>query len=298
MSLYNPRIDFAFKKLFGSEENQDILLAFINSILNTDPPIEQILLLNPYQPGSLPRDKTVILDVRAQDTAGRLYNIEMQVSDEVQYDQRALYYWSKLYQNQLKKGENYRDLKKAISIHILNFDLFHNEAGYHHIFRMMHVNSKRQYFEEMELHFIELQRFRQEHHSPCNALDRWAAFLSRAQEYDSADLPPEWEEDPQIVRAFNALATLSLNEEERALYEAREKWWMDEGVILDATLQKGIEQGIEQGVVQGRTEGAALTVRTIARKLLAAGQSLATVEAVTGCSQEVLRALQKSSSEG
>ena len=42
MSLYNPRIDFAFKKLFGSEANQDILLAFINSILNTDPPIEQI----------------------------------------------------------------------------------------------------------------------------------------------------------------------------------------------------------------------------------------------------------------
>ena len=71
MSLYNPRIDFAFKKLFGSEANQDILLAFINSILNTDPPIEQIQRLNPYQPGSLPRDKTVILDVRAQDTAGR-----------------------------------------------------------------------------------------------------------------------------------------------------------------------------------------------------------------------------------
>ena len=34
MQFLNPRTDFAFKKIFGSAESKDILLSFLNAILN------------------------------------------------------------------------------------------------------------------------------------------------------------------------------------------------------------------------------------------------------------------------
>lgn len=50
-------------------------------------------------------DKFSILDVKATDEQGKLYNIEMQIINQVYYCQRALYYWSKLYTSQLAQGD-------------------------------------------------------------------------------------------------------------------------------------------------------------------------------------------------
>ncbi|CAN5257669.1 hypothetical protein BH10PSE19_BH10PSE19_01860 [soil metagenome] len=78
MSSLNPRVDFAFKKLFGSEGNQDILLAFINAVITPKVPLEKIIFLNPYNSKEHQYDKYSILDVKAVDENGQQYNIEMQ----------------------------------------------------------------------------------------------------------------------------------------------------------------------------------------------------------------------------
>ncbi len=48
MCKINPRIDIAFKKLFGSEENKDLLISLINSVLPETEQIKSIVLENPY----------------------------------------------------------------------------------------------------------------------------------------------------------------------------------------------------------------------------------------------------------
>ena len=103
MSIYNPRVDFAFKKLFASDLLS--LTALINAILPEDEHLTQVTLLNPFNERSFSKDKLSVLDIQAMDALGRYYNIEMQITDEVCYSQRVLYYWSKLYSGQLKKGE-------------------------------------------------------------------------------------------------------------------------------------------------------------------------------------------------
>lgn len=76
MCVINPRVDFAFKKLFGSEENKDLLIALLNAILELPVPVSEVVLLNPYSLASYLAGKMSILDIKAQDQAGRWYNVE------------------------------------------------------------------------------------------------------------------------------------------------------------------------------------------------------------------------------
>ena len=121
MNDINPRVDIAFKKIFGVAENKDLLISLVNSIVGEEDQVSEVTLLNPYNAKNFKKDKLSILDIKATGKDGKRFNIEMQVSDEEDYDKRALYYWAKLYSDQLKTSEDYGTLCKAIGIHILNF---------------------------------------------------------------------------------------------------------------------------------------------------------------------------------
>ena len=246
MTILNPRVDFAFKKLFGSEENKDILISFINSVVSKDDQVIDVILLNPYNNKEHQSDKLSILDIKATDERGRQYNIEMQITDQVYYNQRALYYWSRLYTSQLQEGDAFGDLKKTISINVLNFDYFDEEPTYHNVFKVLHAESHKSYFEDLELHFIELHKFDDEAGPIKTTLDRWAKFLKKAHRYDKATFPEELRVEPAIEKAFFSLNTLSLDKDEREIYEARLKWLRDEDAALQKAHEKGIEQGIEK----------------------------------------------------
>src|SRR5579872_2922088 len=115
----NPKIDIAFKKIFGVEENTDLLISLINSIVSEEDQVSEVTLLNPYNAKNFRDDKLSILDIKAVGQHGKRFNIEIQITDEADYDKRALYYWTKLYTEQLKTSEKYSLLSKSIGIHIL-----------------------------------------------------------------------------------------------------------------------------------------------------------------------------------
>jgi len=121
MTKINPRVDIAFKKLFGVEEHKDLLISLINAIVSQDDQVKSIKLLNPHNPQNYKSEKLSILDVKAEGHNGKRFNIEIQMTDHADYDKRALYYWAKLYTEQLEPGHDYSKLNKAIGIHILNF---------------------------------------------------------------------------------------------------------------------------------------------------------------------------------
>jgi len=286
MLILNPRVDFAFKKLFGSEENKDILISFINAVVSKDDRVVDVVLLNPYNNKEHRSDKLSILDIKATDECGRQYNIEMQLTDQVHYNQRALYYWSKLYTSQLQEGDAFSDLKKTISINILNFNYFDAEPAYHNVFKILHAESHKSYFEDLELHFIELNKFDDNLANIKTTLDRWANFLKKASYYDQDTFPQELKSEPAIVKAFLSLSTLSFDKEEREIYEARLKWLRDE----DAALQKAREtrqmEGIKQGIQQG--------IQGVALRQLKRGASIDMVVADTGLTCEEVIELQRS----
>ena len=158
----SPKVDIAFKKIFGVEENKDLLISLINSIVSEEDQVKDVTLLNPYNPKSFKKDKLSILDVKAEGLDGKRFNIEIQISDEADYDKRALYYWAKLYTEQLQVAQDYSTLSKAIGIHILNFTSIPETKNYHNIFHIKEKNTGLLYFKDLELHTIELNKFTQD----------------------------------------------------------------------------------------------------------------------------------------
>ncbi|KOR28022.1 transposase, partial [Achromatium sp. WMS2] len=78
--LINPRVDFAFKKIFGSEENKDLLIALLNAILELKAPITAVVLKNPYSLAAYRTGKMAVLDIKACDASGRWFYVEMQIN--------------------------------------------------------------------------------------------------------------------------------------------------------------------------------------------------------------------------
>jgi predicted transposase/invertase (TIGR01784 family) len=258
MEKISPRVDVAFKKIFGVEENKDLLISLINSILGKEDQVLDITLLNPYNPQNFRQDKLSILDIKAKGIDGKRFNIEIQISDEADYDKRALYYWAKLYTEQLKVAQDYSTLAKAIGIHILNFTSIPEAENYHNVFHITEKENGFAYFKDLELHTIELNKFTCDSSEELqdivaktrNALDMWLTFLTRHDLLKADKLPKELDND-KLKKALKVLDVLNFSEEERELYEDHLKWLRIEANTLKKTAEKAKEEGIAEGIEKG-----------------------------------------------
>jgi len=282
----NPRVDLAFKKIFGTIENKDLLIAFINSIVRPEDKVADIEVINPYNERSFKDDKLSILDIKAKDAMGHYYNIEVQITDEQDYDKRALYYWAKLYAGQLKKTHHYGDLKKAIGIHVLNFLSIPDEPNYFNHYEMLNTASLKPYFKDIQMYTIELNKFEKGTKDDLTkmlakvktALDRWAAFLTRSYDLNKDDLPEEMD-DENIKAALDVLDTMNFTGKERDEYEGRLKWLMIEA----NTLEKAKKDGIEEGRAEGRAE--------VAKRMLQDRMSIKVISRATGLTEVEIKRL-------
>ena len=158
MQKLNPLVDFAFKKLFGVEENKDILIDLINAVVSKADYVVDVEIKNPYNAQSFRTDKLSILDIKALSKNNKWYNIEMQIMNQDYYDAHALYYWSRVYTNQLVSGINYSNLQKTISINFLNFNCL-SEVDYHNTYKLKNIKNNNDYgVDHLEIHFIELKK--------------------------------------------------------------------------------------------------------------------------------------------
>jgi predicted transposase/invertase (TIGR01784 family) len=128
MIFINPKTDFAFKKIFGSEQSKGILISFLNGILYAgDAIIQDLTILNPYQAPKILGIKASYLDVKAQLNNGNWVIIEMQVLNVEGFEKRVLYNATKTYAAQLNKGDQYEVLNPVIALTITDFEMFQND---------------------------------------------------------------------------------------------------------------------------------------------------------------------------
>src|SRR5216683_2249666 len=132
----DPKVDYAFKKVFGSTTNIDLLISLINAVLGL-PAGQQIIALeirNPFNEKETADDKLSVLDIKARDATGRLFHIEMQMVAPQHFRNRVLYYWARVYAEQMAEGTEFRDLCPTISICFVNSRLFPQVSAYHQRF--------------------------------------------------------------------------------------------------------------------------------------------------------------------
>lgn len=222
----DPKVDFAFKCLFGSEANKDILIGLLRSVLKLD--IREVEILNPYNAKDAPDDKLSILDVKARLADGTLINVEMQMVVNADYPERSLYYWAALYTSQLKSGEQYERLARTVSIHIVNGQLFPGVAGYHQEFEIRaKEHPELRLTDRFSMHTIELAKVKLKVEEVASPLDQWCYFFKHADELE-ADSMPVTLNDGAVRRAMEALKIMFQTDRERELYLGREKQARDE----------------------------------------------------------------------
>jgi predicted transposase/invertase (TIGR01784 family) len=303
MEKISPRVDIAFKKIFGVEENKDLLISLINSIVGPQDQVTDILLLNPYNSQNFLNDKLSVLDIKAKGIDGKRFNIEIQISDEGDYDKRALYYWAKLYGEQLQASGEYQSLCKAIGIHILNFTSIFEKEKYHNFFHITEKETGLPYFTDLELHTIELKKFSSNNEDlndivlkVKNSLDRWVAFLTRHELLPKDRLPPNLN-DSSLRKALTVLEVMNFTDAERNAYEEHLKWLRIEASTLKKYQEKSRAEGMAEGMVKGREEGIAegqnLKAKLIAQALISEGMSFDKIVSITNLSLEELAKLKK-----
>jgi len=289
MCKINPRVDFAFKLVFGKEENKDILLSLLNSILEDyqDSPIKDIELLNPYNQKEFEKDKLTILDIKARNEKGEYYNIEVQVADQYYYYMRALYYWARLYSSQIGESGKFWDLKRTVCINILNFEALKEQKKYHNVYRLKEVTDNTEFTNLEEIHFIELEKFTKALPDLKKTLDRWIYFLKHAENYTEKTLPESLKKYEPIEKASKIMDRISLSDEERALYDSRLKILRDEEGAIETAKLKGREEGKIEGIREGKIEEKI----AIARNLLAMNLDIKQIVKATGLSKEKIEKL-------
>jgi predicted transposase/invertase (TIGR01784 family) len=153
-----PINDFAFKKTFGTAENRGALTSLLNAILTPKSPIVDVTITNPFNLQDFHDDKLSILDIKAVDREGAIYDVEMQLAVSASLTQRIVYYACELYADQLQTGTDYARLCPVYSIWIINGVLWPDAAPVHHAFRLTDGKSGRVLNETLEIHTIELER--------------------------------------------------------------------------------------------------------------------------------------------
>lgn len=268
MIFINPKTDFAFKKIFGSEQSHEILVSFLNGILyGGDDVVQSVDIINPYQAPRIRGMKETFLDVKATISGGQTVIIEMQVLNVKGFEQRVLYNAAKAYSTQLSIGDDYTLLNPVIALTITDFEMFKNLDAV--ISRFVLKEKERlsdHAIDGLELVFVELPKF----HKPLSEVNdltaKWIYFLQNARQLES--IPQSMESIPAIQQAFTVANQASLSQEELEDLESREMFIHDQRNAIALGLEQGRAEGLEQGRIEGLQEGLEQAKATLARRLL------------------------------
>jgi predicted transposase/invertase (TIGR01784 family) len=261
MKFVDPKTDIAFKKIFGNEAHKNVLIEFLNEMLELEYPIADVSIANSYQPPTIFGLKETALDIKATDTEGRQFIVEMQVEKELAFAKRALYYSSKAYSQQLKRTEKYHQLKPVIFLGILDFTLFDHESP---LSRHLILNTQNMAHDlkDLEFNFIELPKFTLKEAELETVTDKWIYFLQQAPNLDHI---PTNSNTPALQQAYQIAEQHGWTAEELDAYEAQ-------GLKLGKA-RNAMETAHLDGKVEGKIE--------VAKTMLSEGFDAATVARIT-----------------
>lgn len=284
----SPKLDVVFQALFGEVGNESITKGFLETILERK--IDSIdLSRNPILRREFKDEKLGVLDIIAKLDENEICNIELQIVDKKNIIERILYYWSRLYSRQIKSGEDYKILQKAIVILITDFKIENlEELDYHSRWKIMEDKQGKKIIltQKLEIDIIELPKIIGKEKEQDNLLD-WLYFLENPK---SERVTEKMKENENLKEAVKKLDNLSEDEKMQRIADLRQKAIMDEKAIyekgLEIGIEKGIQRGMEKGIEKGIMEGSQKEKIEIAKKMLELKIDKETIAKATGLTEQ------------
>jgi len=254
MRFINPKTDYAFKKIFGSEQSHDVLISFLNAILyDGDRAIKDLEILNPYLAPRIRGVKATYLDVKAKLDNDTTVIIEMQVLNIEGFEKRILYNAAKAYSTQLGVGQDYTLLDPVIALTITDFEMFPEMTQLISRFILKEKDFLIDYpIYDIELVFVELPKFHKEVAGLKTLADKWLYFLKCARQLDV--VPESMNLIPEIKQAFEMANEVNLTLEQIEDMEMQEMFIHDQRNAIKKALNQGRQEGREEGREEGKLE--------------------------------------------
>ena len=276
---FTARNDYAFKKLFGAEENQDIMIEFISLVTQLSKnDFDDVRIENSEYIPRFYNDKTGRLDIKIRLNDGRKINVEMQNTYFDYYPKRSIFYCSKLIHEHFMSGFQYAQLKKCIAINILNSP-FKLSRKVHSIYQIRETEEQTLLDELFEIHFLDLTKLQKDN---LTSLEKWLMFIKTDSKEERAVLS---QGNPIMAKANKVMDIFYMDEQERERYEAAWEYESDRLSMISESERKGIEQGKSLGLAEGEARGSRQAKLETARNLLQFGLSVENIAQATGLSQ-------------
>ena len=258
----DPKIDLAFKRVFG--EHANLLKSFLNAMLPLaeDAQIDSLEYLTPEQVPELPGlFKNSIVDVKCRDTQGRTFIVEMQMLWSTSFEQRILFAASQAYVKQLRSGQDYAGLQPVYALALTNQIFDRQTDQFYHHYQIVNLQNPKRVLKGLEFVFVEIPKFKAKTRTDRLMQAKWLRFLSEVGNSDTA-LDIELQQDPDIAQALKLVEVGGYSEMELEAYHIHmDKSRIESTVITDAKaegraegLHEGIQQGMEKGIQQGQAQ--------------------------------------------
>jgi predicted transposase/invertase (TIGR01784 family) len=254
----NPMNDVLFKFIFGKEERKGITIDFLNAVLeeSLEHPIKDIRFTQTEQ---VPQDdggKLTRFDVACELDSGEMIDVEVQVINYQNMQRRTLYYWSQMYLTGILSGEDYAELRPAITINILAFNIL-PQAEPHAMYSIYNAKTGDRLNRDMELHFLEIPKFTHKPVREMTKMERWLAyFANKLNEQEREELAMS---EAATRGAYDATGAFMMNPQDRMNYVNRQMAIMDYNSGMNAAEKRGEARMavlMQRLIADGRTEDA------------------------------------------
>ena len=274
--------DFAFKKLFGTEMNKDLLISFLNALLQGREVVLDVNYLNTEHLGTQEYDRRAVFDVYCKNDKGEVFLVEMQKGEQQFFKDRSIYYSTFAIREQAPRGEWNYELKGVYTIGILNFCFDkEREGNYYHEVKLMDTATKEVFYDKLVFIYLEMHKFTKQENELESLFDKWlyvirnlAALMER----------PRVLQEKVFAHLFEAAEIAKFSRVERYEYEESLKAYRDWFSVMATAELRGEERGKEKGLKEGLEKGRIEERLRNARGLKARGVDAEIIAQVTGLS--------------
>lgn len=293
----NPLCDFGFKRIFGTEENKDVLVSFLNCILSDQVgEIKTIEFLNTELIGNMPSERHLVYDIYCTNNEGDSFIIEMQRGKQNHFSNRIISYIARAISHSLKRGDRLYEFPNIYSLNLLDFNAHEFENSDRFFWNINLKDDDNKIFSrKITITFIELRKFAaQVKEVPKeDEKQQWLYLLKNMQSIQRDSLPSS---NPIFDRVFNMCNYANFSNMEKEAYRKSVLEYEDVQDAVACAREDGMTEGYKQGVEKGREEGISKGIEQgiekgilqVACQMLSMGVDVSTIAKATGLSETEL----------
>jgi predicted transposase/invertase (TIGR01784 family) len=269
--------DFGFKKIFGEEANKELLIDFLNSLLEEEKgKITQITYLKTEKLGMSQLDRKAIYDIYCESETGEKFIVELQKAEQAFFKERSIYYATFPIQEQAVKGDWNFKFNAIYTIAIMDFTIEKESTNYIHRVKLMNTETKEIFSDKLNFIYLEIPKFNKQEAELESHFDKWIYLIKNLAKIENVS---EKLQEKIFKEVFELGEIAKYDRPNRQVYEDSLKAKRDWKNSLDTSFEKGIEQGIEK------------TQLEIARNAKEMGLNLDSIIKLTGLSKEEIEKL-------